>query len=360
MVSSTSPLPRPASPAAIASDTVVAGPPIPAIERIKLFSGDEWEDFVLEWADSLRSTYARVERCGGAGDMGRDVVAIDQGDGQVWDNYQCKHYDHALRPTDVWVELAKLAFYAQRGDYTLPRSYSFVAPRGAGTKLSNLLRSSAALKQGLKVNWECYCEKAIISGKKVRLQGELLEYVDNMDFGIFTALPPLRLIDAHTKTRWHIARFGGGLPPRPDVPPPPEVLDAREACYIGKLWEAYADHLKKPVLCSDDIGNRTDLVEHLGDSRVEFFSAEALRAFSRDTLPPREFEKLQGEVHSGIRDEIRASHDDGYARVVAVVKTSRALQLTSHSLVSSLSVRDRGGICHQLANDDKVTWVRKK
>lgn len=358
MAGPTSPLPAP-RPLAVASDTVVAGPPIPAVDRIKLFSSDQWEGFVLEWADSLRSLYGQVERCGGAGDMGRDVIGLDANDPTIWDNYQCKHYDHALRPSDIWVELGKLAFYTHRGDYTMPRAYAFVAPRGAGTTLSNLLRRPSDLKQGLKDNWDPRCKNGITATEEVYLVGGLLEHVDAMDFSIFAAIPPLKLIDAHSKTRWHIARFGGGLPPRPEVPPPPAVPDDIEAIYIGKLWEAYADHLQAAISCVDDISERPDLVEHLGDSRVEFFSAEALRAFSRDTLPPHEYEKLQDEVHSGVKDEVRASHLDGYARVVAVVRAARSLQITSHALVSKLSVRDRGGICHQLANDDKLTWVKK-
>ena len=360
MTSSTKPLPTPSNPVAVASDTVVAGPAIPALDRIKLFNCDEWEYFVLEWADSLRSTYSQVERCGSSGDMGRDVIAFDINDSRVWDNFQCKHYDHALRPTDIWIELAKLAYYTQLGEYTVPRAYAFVAPYGAGTKLSNLLRKPEELRQGLKDNWDGYCKTYITSTQEVKLEGDLLAHVDGMDFSIFSAIPPLRLIDAHAQTRWHIARFGGGLPPRPEVPLPPVVPDENEAGYIEQLWEAYADHLNVEVNCVDDLGDRTDLVEHLSDSRVEFFSAEALRTFSRDTLPPREFEKLQDEVHSGVKDEVRAPHNDGYARALAVVKTARALQLTSHPLVSKVSVRDRGGICHQLANDGRVKWVGRK
>jgi hypothetical protein len=29
---------------------------------------NEWEDFVLEWAHSLKAKYGAVEKCGGAGD----------------------------------------------------------------------------------------------------------------------------------------------------------------------------------------------------------------------------------------------------------------------------------------------------
>ena len=51
-------------------------------------------------------------------------------------------------------------------------------------------------------------------------------------------------------------------------------------------------------------------------------------------LPPGEFEKLQDEVHSGIKDDVRGEHADGYRRVVAVVKTARALPLTSNPLTT--------------------------
>jgi hypothetical protein len=44
--------------------------------------------------------------------------------------------------------------------------------------------------------------------------------------------------------------------------------------------------------------------------------------------------------------------------VNAALATARSLQVTNHSLSSVLSVYDRGGICHQLANHDRVEWVK--
>ncbi|MBT9611900.1 MAG: hypothetical protein IV108_01375 [Burkholderiales bacterium] len=354
----TKPLPTPAAPAAVPPDFVALGLPIPAIERIKIFSDRQWEEFVLEWADSLRNEYSLVERCGGAGDMGRDVIATCKLDNSKWDNYQCKHYQDPLRPGDIWVELGKLVYYTRRGDYSYPRHYFFVAPQGAGTKLANMLKKPSELRAQLIANWDAHCRAGITSTATIELDDTLTAYINGLDFSIFSAIPPLRIIDEHAKTRWHVARFGGGLPLRPPVDTPPDDPADHEANYVRQLLDAYADHLKRNVDRIGDIASETDVCEHFSDSRLEFYSAEALRAFSRDTLPPGEFEKLQEDVHGGIKDDFRTHHEDGYRRVMAVVKTARLLQLTGHALNARLSVRDRGGICHQLANDKKVRWVK--
>jgi hypothetical protein len=133
-------LPTPASPDVTPSDFVLAGHPIPAIERIRLFNSTAWEEFILEWADSIRSEYERVERCGGAGDFGRDIIGISKCGTGAWDNYQCKHYGNPLAPSGIWIELGKLTYYTHKGLYTYPRKYDFIAPQGAGNKLSRLLK----------------------------------------------------------------------------------------------------------------------------------------------------------------------------------------------------------------------------
>ncbi|MDA8119867.1 MAG: hypothetical protein M0Z85_07460 [Gammaproteobacteria bacterium] len=107
-----------------------------------------------------------------------------------------------------------------------------------------------------------------------------------------------------------------------------------------------------------DLSAHDEVREHFNDARLEFYSAEALRAFSRDTLPPGAFEELQNELHGGIKDEIRGDHPNGYRRVLSVVKTAKQLPITDHALKERLSLIDKGGICHQLANDGKVKWVK--
>lgn len=354
------PIPKPpAPPPGLAADVVASGLPVHPEDRIKLFSDKQWELFVQEWVDSLEDQYDLVERCGSAGDMGRDVIARVKGDNGAWDNYQCKHYKESLKPSEIWIELGKLAYYTLKGEYTYPRRYFFIAPLGAGTKLSNLLKKPEALRAGLLANWDKECRERITKIEAVECDEAMKAHIASLNFSIFEATPVLRIIDAHRKTRWYVARFGGGLPARPDPLAPPAIPAANETVFVGELRRAYADHLKKDVNEIDkDLVGHDNLAGHFADARIEFYSAESLRTFSRDTLPPGEFEKLQDEVHAGIKDDLRDDCPDGYRRVVAVVKTARLLPLAGQPLNGRIHTRDRGGICHQLANDQKVRWVR--
>lgn len=353
------PMPAPPDPPGPSADTVASGPLIPAMDLMKLFSAEDWEAFVLEWVQSLDSEYNLVERCGGAGDMGRDVIAtVSQDAPEVWDNYQCKHYDHPLMPSDIWLELGKAVYYSHKGEFTFPRRYRFVAPQGAGTTLIKLFKKPGELKSRLVEEWDRHCRHGITSTQEVVLEGDLRDYLDDADFSVIGYIPAQRLLDDHRRTRWHVARFGGGLPPRPQTPEPPDEPAENEVVYLRKLFAAYADRQGAPIDGADDLAGVTDLLRHYGRSRKEFYSAESLRGFSRDTLPPGSYEKLQEEVLSGIQDILDGRHQDGYQRVLAVVQAAKQLQLTRHALVSRLDIRDRGGICHQLANDrEDVRWV---
>ena len=338
---------------------MATGPSVPPEARVRLFGPDEWERFIQEWVDSLRDEYQSVERCGGVGDMGRDVIATVKGEQDAWDNYQCKHYKNALTPGDVWIELGKLAYYTLKGEYSYPRNYFFVAPQGVGTKLSNLMKKPNTLRDSLLENWDKACRTKITKTGVVNCDAAMKAHIASLDFSIFKTKPLLLIIEGHAKTRWYVARFGGGLPPRPKPMMPPPIPANNETVFVSELRRAYAEHLKRDVKDLDaGLAMREDLREHFNDVRVEFYSAEGLRTFSRDTLPAGEFEKLQDELHSGIKDDLRGAYADGYQRVVAVVKTARALQLTSNPLTTRIHSRDRGGICHQLANDGKVRWVK--
>jgi hypothetical protein len=216
------------------------GKPIPALDRVKLMSPDEWEDFIWEWVDSLRPKYYDVQQRSGPGDSGLDIVGYtaDPTTDCDWDNYQCKHYKDPLTPGAIWIELGKLCHYTFIGDYSTPRAYYFVAPQGVGTTLSKLLGNPEELRKKLVENWSEHCETKITSTKSIPLTGAFRDYVEKFDFSICKPTSILTIIKEHRTTPWHAARFGGGLPARPPSAAPPGVIAPLEARYVQQLFEA--------------------------------------------------------------------------------------------------------------------------
>ncbi len=228
----------------------------------------------------------RTERFTGANDKGVDIAGFVDSKllRGVWDNYQCKHIDHPLQPSDVWVELGKILWYSFNGDYAAPRAYYFVGSQGIGPKLTHFLSNIPILKTELIAAWGKHCKDEITDSTSVELAGKFAEYVEQFDFSIFKSISPVQLLDEHKGTPCHVTRFGGGLPPRPLPGATPAQIGANDACN---------DH-----------------------------------------------------------------HSDGYRRVCAVTRTAQELPLDAHPLSLAVFVRDRHGICHQLANDDKLTWKK--
>jgi len=341
------------------ADHVFNGIPIPKPSRVASFSPEEWESFTEEWASSLTDSYARVRRFGGSGDQGLDIVGFptDTMWNGGWDNYQCKRYNNSLCPGDIWVEIGKIIYYSYKGEYPPPRKYYFVAPKGVGTTLQKLLGNPEKLKQQAEAKWKDNCQDEITTTVSIPLEGELLDWFNEFDFSIFSEKSVLELIDSHAKTRYHSVRFGGGLPPRPEVTPPPQEHLAEESGYIQQLFDAYSDH--KGISINDISDIPSPLNQDCLLQRERFYHAESLRNFARDTVPDGTFNSLQKEVFHGVIDICNNAHTDGLARMRATVTQSANISISSNPLASVVQVQDRQGICHQLANEYKLVWVHK-
>jgi hypothetical protein len=169
----------------------------------------------------------------------------------------------------------------------------------------------------------------------------------------------LEIISQHRQSPNHIYRFGGGLPELPPSLTPPEEIATEETRYVKHLLDAYGDHTGSEVNAVAEIKDRDDLKDHFKRSREYFYQAETLRNFSRETLPPGTFESLQDEVYHGVVDTANLEYPDGYRRVVHTTQQARNLQITGHPLIHGMHSNHRCGICHQLANADRLVWVRR-
>lgn len=355
-------LPKPKSIGRLSNNVLLFGPPVPAIDRLKLFSSDVYEDFVREWAIGFlvkKGFYNKCTKCSGGGDKGRDIIAYAE---KFWDNFQCKHYEHPLAPTDIYIELGKLAYYSHIGLYTLPRKYLFVSPKGVGPKLNLLFEDPVKLKQELIVNWEKYCQNDITKAAEVSLTKDLLSHIHTIDFSIFSGYDPQQMIDEYQQTPYYPSRFGGGLMKQREyvVKAPVEIQD-NELVYTGQLFKAYSQHLNAVVNKTDDILSNEEIIEHFRRQRVGFYSADSLSQFSRDidTDDVNYFNDLKDEFYDAVIDVVNSAHQNGYEKVKATTNFAKTVAFNVNPLSGNLTVNDRVGVCHHLVNERKFKWVEE-
>ncbi|WP_160010467.1 ABC-three component system protein [Rhizobium sp. 18055] len=348
------------------ADQVTNGIRISPINILPVLPPGDWEDFTHEWLWHLKDVgvYTEVNKFSGSGDLGLDVVTFTHADGfdAPWDSYQCKRYDHALSPGDVVPEIVKLIYHSftrkppfNQG-HQVPRKYVFICPHGIGISVGRLMKDKKSFKEAVRLAWEKSIPK-VGKGIVAPLSGALLRYFDDFDFSIFSGVAPVDLIAAHSKTPFHRMRFGGGLPPRPPVEPPPTVPVAAESAYLRKLLEAYGDHLGKDVGSLAGLG--PSMINHYDRQRTLFYSAESLRAFARDPNLNGTFAAFQDDIRLGVIDTCEDQHDDGFARLKKVITLAGTLALSGHALRSVATIADQQGVCHQLANDDRLEWINK-
>lgn len=327
-------------------------------QQVLLYSPDEWEAFIEEWAYCQKTKYAKVVRLAGANDMGIDVAGLtdEAGFKGVWDNYQCKHYEDPLTPSIAIPEIGKMLWHSVNGHFTPPRKYFFMAPKDCGMSLKKLLLDKAALAALVLEKWDAWCSDKITTKTRIQLEGAFRTYVETFDYSKFSFKTALEVIEEHRHTPYYAARFGGGLPDRPGPAAPPIIPAHTESRYLQQLLDAYSDHKSTTIADHSDLQAWPPLLDHYHRQREFFYHAESLRNFARDTVPPGTFEELQDEVHAGIVDVAASTHVDALACVNSVTLAATQLALTANGLISVVKIQDRRGICHQLANTDRLKW----
>ena len=334
------------------------GPPVTPQQRVYFYDPVEWELFIREWATGLGETYVQIKRLGGPNDRGVDVAGFktDQGFEGPWDCYQGKHYAGPLTWSDAFPEILKVFLAVVGGHYALPDRYAFLAPRGCGQSLNRLLSKPTDLR-------DKFLEELVrTDGPAASLNQDLRDKVKTLavaaDFALFQSVELLDALETHRGTPYFVARFGGPLPPRPKHDAPPADLGAHETRYVAQLVEVYVEQAPDETFSAETVSGHSKFGDHFQRQRVSFYSAEALRLHARDSVPPGTFEALQSDVLSGVVEMAESTHATGMDRLANVLTTSTQLDLGAHALMSVSRMDDRKGICHQLANEDCLTWVK--
>lgn len=337
----------------------LAPPPVSPQGRIQLYNDTDWEEFIREWATALQPGYVQIKRFGGAGDRGADVAAFktDRGFEGPWDCFQGKHYSSTLGFSDAGPEMLKVFRSVDAGHWSMPDTYQFLAPRGCGTQLNQLLSQPTNLETRFLEELQDL-DKPLGKGLSADALTAIVALASNTDFSMFKSVELLDAIALHRTTPYHVERFGTPLADRPAHELPPAGVGPRETRYVDQLLEVYNERHPTEDIRIDNVGARSDVGEHFRRQREAFYKAESLRVYARDSVPPGTFDRLQDDIHAGVVDVADDNHPDGWTRLTRVLSQVVNLPLNHHTLIQVSDLEDRKGICHQLANGDRVTWVR--
>lgn len=339
--------------------TTILPPPINPQGRIQLYDDVEWEEFIREWATALETVYVQIKRFGGSGDRGADVAAFKSEHGLEgpWDCFQGKHYANPLTFSDAGPEILKVFRAVNAGHWTLPDTYQFLAPRGCGTQLNQLLSQPAKLRKR-------FLEELQDADKPLgNLVGAdelacVVTLASRTDFAMFKSVELLDALARHKNTPYHTARFGTPLASRPAHGLPPENLDPLETRYVEQLLEVYHERYPDQDVRIDNVSTNGDVGDHFQRQREAFYKAESLRVYARDSVPPGTFDLLQDDIYAGVVEIVDDVHPSGWTRMTSVLTHVGTLDLHHHTLVQVADLEDRKGICHQLANANRVIWVK--
>ena len=324
------------------------------VKLVRAYDAVEWEIFISEWQKGLQG-YLAVKRLGGPGDLGRDVIGLCSAHGcqGEWDNYQCKHYEKALGVPRACEDAGKIIFHAFRNEFKPPRSCSFAAPKGPDTALRDMLLNPDKFRAEVIATWNTRVARKVVEGEKHELTGDLAAYVDAYDFTSFTYATLDEILDDHRRTAYWASRFGGQLPP-PNPGKTPEAVAPEETIYVGKLLEVYSETTGVELACVDDLSAHGEWKEDLQKQRVRFYDAEAFMATYRDQTEPGTIESFADQILDAVDPALTMTRS-AHARLSTALSVAGQAAPAS-VLAAQAKIRVKQGVCHQLANADRVTW----
>jgi hypothetical protein len=324
------------------------------IKQVRGYDAAEWEIFIREWQQGLNG-YHKVKRLGGPGDHGRDVIGLCSplGCEGIWDNYQCKNYEGLLQPARACRDAGKVIFHAFRQVFKPPRRCVFVAPKGPSTGLRDMLLNPSKFRDEVILNWGTRVAKHVVDNEEHPLEGSLAAYVEQFDFSAFDYATIDEILDAHRETAFWSERFGGLLPPPAPGNAPGDMMP-HETVYVGKLLEVYSESVGASIADVSALDGHAEWKDDLQKQRVRFFDAEAFIATYRDQTEPGTTESFADQIFDAIEPSLMVN-GTGLERLTKAL-TVAGITAPASVLASQAKVGVKQGFCHQLANDDRVTW----
>lgn len=319
---------------------------------------DDLEDFVNDWLAQRCKDYNAHELWRGTGDMGRDVTGYvtDKRMEGPWDNFQCKQLSAKLSESAAFIELGKIFMHSAAGAYSLPRSYTFVAPRGVVRRVQHFIAHPEQFRKAFLDKWDTNIAGQLVDNQTIPLSPAIEAKIKALDFTHIHWLDATRLVSDRACKPVLVEWFGDdpGRSPRGIVPT--EIQDS-ESAYIGQLLKLYEE---KGTGTYPDAASALACPEsgqHLRDQRTRFFDSMAFDRFYRDSTPDDYLSTFKDEIYHGVVDIHGEVHADGMTKLSKVMQQAAVLQ-PSGVLGKHAGTQVKQGTCHQFANEGLLPWYR--
>lgn len=175
----------------------------------------------------------------------------------------------------------------------------------------------------------------------------------------YISIPVTNIYYDEKDEKLHIGELALNIPK--DIAPPDDVTPEEEI-YIKKLLAAYSQSIGSPIIELDELDKYPKKYNrNFTDQRINYYSARRIDHFVRESIADGdvEAEKWKSDIFDYIKDTLWDDYDDGYKRLVAVMK--KVVDGYTSSVVDSfnglVTPNAKKGACHLLANDGELDWV---
>ena len=175
----------------------------------------------------------------------------------------------------------------------------------------------------------------------------------------YVSIPVTNIYYDEKDEKLHIGELALNIPK--DIAPPDDVAPEEEI-YIKKLLAAYSQSIGSSIIERDELDKYPKKYSrNFTDQRINYYSARRIDHFVRESIADgdNEAEKWKSDIFDYIKDTLWDDYDDGYKRLVAVMK--KVVDGYTSSVIDSftglVTPNAKKGACHLLANDGELDWV---
>lgn len=310
------------------------------------YSGDEFEQFILEWLKYCQGKITEatiIGRIGGTGDNGIDIY--ENTNGKV-SYYQCKRYAAQLTGPQFCDIVIKVLWHAYKSEIVKPDNLFIIAYKGVNKKVLDLMsyvEGDNKLKNYLIENLRSSLGRLNVTESSDGFKQYLQEL---SDYKFIKKIDLDEIVKEYCQGPYALFRF----------------ITTR-ASRIGRVEIQKRNYDEDPfVIQLNKIVSRNKNNTIL-KAKEQFYSALCLKETNKYLLgSDEEYNKLKEEIASNIFVVRNRSFNDMFDRYNSIIEKAMDTVATNVSLEYHLHIvraDDKAGICHEFVNEGELFWDKE-